>query len=88
MDDEGNFNGYSPEDELTETALPTGTVPVVEEYGEQEKQRLFKLRLQRINNIRKEQGLPEMTEDEFVALCRPKQITDESICLLQKDSAI
>ncbi len=65
-------------------AFENGSVAVVEEYGEEEQKRLQKIRYERINHIRKSKGLPELTEEEFLALCRPNQITDESIvCLVR-----
>ena len=88
LDENGNFNGYSPEndlpdrDMLKEKADADGNIPVIDEQGEQEKVRLFKLRLARINAMRKEQKLPELTAEEFLALCRPKQITDETVARL------
>ena len=90
LDEEGNFNGYSPEDDLPERDMlkeradADGNIPVIDEQGEQEKIRLFKLRLARINTLRAEQGLPELTAEEFLARCRPKEITDESIVCLSK----
>ena len=90
LDEEGNFNGNSLEDAipdrdmLTERADYTGYVPVIDEQGEQEKIRLFKLRLARINTLRAEQGLPELTAEEFLARCRPREITDESVVCLTK----
>jgi len=56
----------------------------VDEQGEEEKLRLLRLRLARINTLRKEQNLPELTEEEFLAYCRPKNITDECVALLNK----
>lgn len=64
LDEEGNSNGYSPEDDLPERDMlkeradANGNIPVIDEQGEQEKIRLFKLRLARINTLRAEQGLP------------------------------
>ena len=90
LDEEGNFNGYSPEEDLPdrdmlkERADADGNIPVVEEYGEEEKLRLLRLRLARINLLRKEQNLPELTEEEFLDNCRPKKITDETVCLLSR----
>ncbi len=92
LDEEGNFNGYSPEDDLPdrdmlgERADADGNIPVVEEYGEEEKLRLLRLRLARINTLRKEQNLPELTEEEFLANCRPKNITDESLVCLTRQT--
>ena len=91
LDEEGNFNGYSPEEDLPdrdmlkERADADGNIPVVEEYGEEEKLRLLRLRLARINLLRKEQNLPELTEEEFLDNCRPKKITDETVVLLQRE---
>ena len=93
LDEEGNFNGNSLEDAipdrdmLTERADSTGYVPVIDEQGEQEKIRLFKLRLARINTLRAEQGLPELTAEEFLARCRPREITDESVVCLSREKA-
>ena len=90
LDEEGNSNGYSPEDDLPERDMlkeradANGNIPVIDEQGEQEKIRLFKLRLARINTLRAEQGLPELTAEEFLARCRPKEITDESVVILTK----
>lgn len=90
LDEDGNFNGYSPEDDLPERDMlkeradADGNIPVVEEYGEEEKLRLLRLRLARINTLRKEQNLPELTEEEFLANCRPKKVTDETIVCLSK----
>lgn len=90
LDENGNFNGYSPEDDLPERDMlkekadTDGNITVVEEYGEDEKCRLLQLRLARINILRKEQNLPELTEEEFVNCCRPKQITDETVVLMTK----
>ena len=90
LDEEGNSNGYSPEDDLPERDMlkeradADGNIPVIDEQGEQEKIRLFKLRLARINTLRAEQGLPELTAEEFLARCRPKEITDESVVILTK----
>ena len=90
LDEEGNSNGYSPEDDLPERDMlkeradANGNIPVIDEQGEQEKIRLFKLRLARINTLRAEQGLPGLTAEEFLARCRPKEITDESVVILTK----
>ena len=90
LDEDGNFNGYSPEDDLPERDMlkeradADGNIPVIDEQGEQEKIRLFKLRLARINTLRAEQGLPELTAEEFLARCRPKKITDEAIVCLHR----
>ena len=90
LDEDGNFNGYSPEDDLPERDMlkeradADGNIPVVEEYGEEEKLRLLRLRLARINTMRKEQNLPELTEEEFLANCRPKKITDETVVCLKR----
>ena len=91
LDEDGNFNGNSLEDAipdrdmLKERADADGNIPVIDEQGEQEKIRLFKLRLARINTLRAEQGLPELTAEEFLARCRPKEITDESVCTLVRN---
>ena len=90
LDEDGNFNGNSLEDAipdrdlLAERADADGNIPVIDEQGEHEKIRLFKLRLVRINTIRKEKGLPELTAEEFLARCRPKEITDECVVRLSK----
>lgn len=74
-------------DLLKERADADGNITVVEEYGEEEKHRLLQLRLARINILRKEQKLPELTEEEFVNCCRPKQITDDTVVkLVRKQS--
>ena len=93
LNEEGNFNGYCPENELpdrdmlAERADESGLIPVVEEYGEEERLRLLKLRLKSFNTYRKKNGLPEITEEEFLALCRPNQITDESVVCLSREKA-
>jgi len=46
----------------------------------------LQLRLARINLLRKEQNLPEMTLEEFLDNCRPKKITDETVALLIKNT--
>ena len=90
LDEEGNFNGYSPEDDLPERDIlkeradENGNIVVVEEYGKEVQHRLFNLRLARINTLRQEQGLPELTKEEYLALCRPKNITDETVAYLRK----
>lgn len=87
LDENGNFNGYSPEDELPERDLlkeradENGNIVVVEEYGKEEQDRLMKLQLEHINKQRKEKGLQEITEEQFLNICRPKQITDETVAL-------
>ena len=64
-----------------------GNIVVVEEYGKEEQDRLMKLQLEHINKQRKEKGLQEITEEQFLNICRPKQITDETVALLvRKDS--
>lgn len=94
LDENGKFNGYSPEDELPERDLlkeradENGNIVVVEEYGKEEQDRLMKLRLKRINEQRKAKGLQEITEEQYLKLCRPKQITDESVALLTLSSDI
>ena len=91
LDEDGNFNGYSPEDDLPdrdllkERADADGNIPVVEEFGE-EKQRLFNIGLQRVNALRKEKGLPELTAEEYISRCRPKQITDECVVLMSRNN--
>ena len=90
LDEEGNFNGYAPEydlperDMLAERADENGNIVVVEEYGEQEQLRLLKMRFEQVNAIRKAKGMPELTESEFLAFCRPNQITDESVVRLTR----
>ena len=39
----------------------------------------------RINTLRVEQGFPELTAEEFLARCRPKEITDETVAMLIKN---
>lgn len=79
LDENGNFNGYSPEDKLPERDLlgeradENGNIVVVEEYSKEEQDRLMKLRLERINKQRKEKGLQEITEEQYLKLCRPKK---------------
>ena len=93
LNEEGNFNGYTPESDsperntLAERADEDGNIVVVEEYGEQEQLRLLKLRFERVNTIRKAKGLPELTEAEFLAYCRPNQITDEAVCMLSRGNS-
>ena len=90
LNEEGNFNGYTPKSDSTERntlakrAAENGNIVVVEEYGEQEQLRLLKLRFERVNTIRKAKGLPELTEAEFLAYCRPNQITDETFVQLAR----
>ena len=94
LDEEGNFNGYEPVydtrtamDMLAERADEDGNIPVVEEDGEEERLRLLKIQYQQINTIRKAKGLPELTEEQFWAICRPNQITDESVVCLSREKA-
>ena len=84
LDEDGNYNGNAQEGDMPPMAFENGTVAVVEEYGEEEQKRLQKIRYERINHMRKSKGLPELTEEQFLALCRPKQFTDETIVCLCK----
>lgn len=84
LDEEGNYNGNDQEGDMPRMAFENGTVAVVEEYGEEEQKRLQKIRYERINHMRKSKGLPELTEEEFLAFCRPNQITDETVVCLSK----
>ena len=69
---------------VREEQLENGNIPVVEEDGEEERNRLLKLQYQQVNIIRKAKGLPELTEEQFLVFCRPNQITDESIVCLSR----
>ncbi|MBP3627175.1 MAG: recombinase family protein [Clostridia bacterium] len=89
LDENGYFNGYQPEDELPdrdmlkERADADGNIVVVEEGTETPK--ITELQLNRINAMRREKGLSELTVDEVLTICRPKQITDESVALFTKN---
>ena len=88
LDEEGNFNGYAPEDELperdmlAERADEEGNIVVVEEGSEEERARSLALRRERINTMRAHQGLPPISEEEYLAYCRRKDITDECVVSL------
>ena len=92
LDEEGNFNGYAPEDELSERNMlaeradEDGNIVVVEEGSEEERARSLALRRERINTMRAHQGLPPISEEEYLAYCRRKDITDECVVqLCRKD---
>lgn len=95
LDEEGNFNGYCPEDDLpdrdmlAERADENGYIPVVEDIEIEAEEiivddSVFEMKFESFNTFRRKNGFPELTEEDFLALCRPKQITDETVVCLNK----